>query len=832
MTMPPDEETSGDGDETGHRPPNNNGVKEISFQTSSGERIPKTSAPSVITDEELFECDHIPLHLIGHIQGNTGHVIFVTFPLGQVVAVDENIRDLEWITAPPGAPSGARAMLGTPLNAWVPKNMQQAIMRAMYHSTRNGLVRNFYFEQGYALSVVVASAEKNLFALEIEAAEGEDILDKYNDTLMYISKLVDFYANESIVNMACDTIFELFPEYDRGMVYRFNDDLSGEVIHEVRRGNLKTTYLGHRFPKYDLPLSARQLYLKNGLRYIRSSAEPNVPIVSMGSQQVDLTHVRSRSVARPHLIYMQNMGVRCSMSLAIVVENELWGLFAFHGYKRPFRPSLHQRIACEAIASMVSVRVESLIRKAASARIVSLGESLQRWNTTKSFQNNLKALGQEILDVVEADVLVGSMNGESVVIGDATIAPSEAFWRNPPKISTQSDLVVAISREEIAAKGYSEQDCPASGFVYFGDGEMVQIYLGRSDRSTDVKWAGNPDQPKLRGLDGVLNPRNSFQIFMEKARKESKAWSTADLNVISVLQDRIRTGQAHEWMTALLKSDIEEANMRYFSLLDRDRDNSQFFAHVSALMKRFGSESHDRMSPCNIGLGIDNRFQGTGLGLFICVSLCHQLGGYIACLSTPNIGTTFHVGIPVEILHGRDTTSDFENNRDEGTIDASIPLRSSILIVDDNKVNLKLLKMSLKKELRNAEKYVDVVMADGGEAAFAKYKEILPSVVIIDYHMPGMNGLDATKAIRKYEQAHGIQPSFILSYTADLSCEAHDLLVTSGSDGIMTKPPPRDFIQKLVRRMEVSKTTQVMQNYTDCATSGSLEEIESSHASS
>ena len=320
-------------------------------ETVSGESIPTSSAHSLITDDELIECDRIPLHLIGNIQGCTGNVVFVSFPLGQIVAVDANIRDLGWIQAPPGAQRGPRAMLGTPLSAWVPRTLQQAIVRAMYASIRNSLARNFYFEQGYALTVAMASTDGNLFAIEIEPAEGEDVLDNYSDTLMYISKLVDFYANESIVNMACDTIFELLPGYDRGMVYRFNDDLSGEVIHEVRRGNLSTTYLGHRFPKNDIPLSSRQLYLKNTLRYIRSSSEVDVPIISLDDQTVDLTHVRSRSVAKPHLMYMQNMGVKSSMSLAIVVENELWGLLAFHGYRRTFRPSLHQRIACEAIAS-------------------------------------------------------------------------------------------------------------------------------------------------------------------------------------------------------------------------------------------------------------------------------------------------------------------------------------------------------------------------------------------------------------------------------------------------------------------------------------------------
>jgi light-regulated signal transduction histidine kinase (bacteriophytochrome) len=546
----------------------------------------KTRPPTLVTDEELFECDHIPLHLIGHIQGNTCNVLFVSFPLGHIVAVDANIRDLEWIHPPPGAPKGPSALLHTPLSAWVPREIQQAIMRAIYFSQRKGLARNFFFERECAFTVAAtASTESNVFAVEIESAKGETVLENYSDTLMYISKLVDYYANESIVNMACDTIFELLLDYDRGMVYRFNADQSGEIVHEVRRGNLSTMYLGHRFPKYDIPLSSRQLYLKNTLRYIRSSIETDVPIISskndLQQHPVDLTHVRSRSVAKPHILYMQNMGVQCSMSIAIVVENELWGLFAFHGYKRPYKPSLHQRIACEAIASMVSVRVESLLRKAASARIVSLGECMQRWTSSKSFHTNLQLLGTEILEIVNADVLVGNVNGEVTVVGDTLLAPSNAFWQKSLEHASSSmEVMQASTRHEVTTMGYSLEDCPASGFVYFAEG-CTQIFIGRAARSTDVKWGGNPDQPKVRGLDGVLNPRTSFEIYMEKARKESKPWSAADLNVVSVLQERICTGQAYEWMTTLLKSDIEEANMRYYSLLDRDRDNSQFFAHVS-----------------------------------------------------------------------------------------------------------------------------------------------------------------------------------------------------------------------------------------------------------
>lgn len=45
--------------------------------------------------------------------------------------------------------------------------------------------------------------------------------------------------------------------------------------------------------------------------------------------------------------------------------------------------------------------------------------------------------------------------------------------------------------------------------------------------------------------------------------------------------------------------------------------------------------------------GTNRTFQGTGLGLFICLSLCHQLNGFLSCSSTPGVGSAFHIGIPV-----------------------------------------------------------------------------------------------------------------------------------------------------------------------------------------
>lgn len=394
---------------------------------------------------------------------------------------------------------------------------------------------------------------------------------------------MEFYANETIASTACDAVFSVMGKYDRGMVYRFNDDLSGEVIHEIRSSNVETTsYLGLRFPSSDIPLPARELYIKNGLRYIHNLEEENVPVVSNG-QQVDLTQIRMRAVAKPHVIYLRNMGVMSSLSLAIVVDGELWGLLAFHGYTVPFTPSLHQRIACETIVKMVSVRIEAMDKKAQSSRIIRLGEVLLSMNHDRNLIVNLEEIGDPLLSALDCDLLfVNTIDPrqdktETLCIGDSSLKPSHQFWKAVATVENRKISVVS-NRDMLLEMGLTEDDCPARGALFFREGRM-QIMLGRAMRARDVMWAGNPDEPKLR-IGGILNPRNSFETYMEKARLEAKAWSREDLNVVSVFRDRV-CEHCHHFEMTLLQQNIADTNKKYLSAIDRAQENYEFFARMS-----------------------------------------------------------------------------------------------------------------------------------------------------------------------------------------------------------------------------------------------------------
>lgn len=367
-----------------------------------------TADRNLISDKELSECDREKLHLIGHTQGGSGHALFISYPEGKILACDANAFTVPWIrrredlnqkraneellrqqngggsvagttiaaSASAGEATAVAAdaaslpavnmdmvesssveeMIGCALQRWLPPSLYHDIIDSIESMKKARSTRTFLFyeyrEDAYAVSLSTTNRLCSNICVEIEEIEGTEAAGEFYNTLVSVGRVMEFYADDRVIKNACDTVFNLLENYERGMVYQFRDDNSGEVLHEIKKPHITTSYLGMRFPASDIPLPARQLYIKNGLRYIENVEAEAVPIISDGP--VDLSHCRMRAVAKPHIVYLRNMGIVSSLSIAIVVEGELWGLLAFHGYSKPFKPSLHQRIACETVRTRLT----------------------------------------------------------------------------------------------------------------------------------------------------------------------------------------------------------------------------------------------------------------------------------------------------------------------------------------------------------------------------------------------------------------------------------------------------------------------------------------------
>lgn len=356
-------------------------------ENSAANEANESSDSHLISDKQLSECDREKLHLVGNIQDGAGHVLFFSFPEAKIVAADLSVWAIPWIrssadeaAAVAASQAGndekmqevgessdemeddgkvklkdARLLLGLKIADCVPSELLEDIMEAIDSMEKAKSQRTFRFftyeGESYSISVSSTKNDFSIVGVEIEEVDEDEETGSFYNTLVSLGRVMEFYADEKILGTACDTVFKLLGSYDRGMVYQFNDDRSGEVVHEIKKDDILSSYLGMRFPAADIPLPARRLYIKNGLRYIQNVNAAYNPIVDNGNTKIDLSHCRMRAVARPHIVYLRNMGVVSSLSIAIVVDNELWGLLAFHGYKKPFKPSLHQRIACESVST-------------------------------------------------------------------------------------------------------------------------------------------------------------------------------------------------------------------------------------------------------------------------------------------------------------------------------------------------------------------------------------------------------------------------------------------------------------------------------------------------
>src|SRR6201999_1893177 len=104
---------------------------------------------------------------------------------------------------------------------------------------------------------------------------------------------------------------------------------------ESKRDDLNS-FLGLHYPSTDIPAQARALYEKNWIRLISDvnyTPTPLVPAIDPETEvPLDLTYATLRSVSPIHIEYLQNMGVRASMSISLLRQGRVWGLIACPPY--------------------------------------------------------------------------------------------------------------------------------------------------------------------------------------------------------------------------------------------------------------------------------------------------------------------------------------------------------------------------------------------------------------------------------------------------------------------------------------------------------------------
>ncbi len=488
------------------------------------------------TTVDLTNCDREPIHLLGHVQAY-GCLISTSADL-MINHLSENCH----------------AILGLDPKEVVGQRLLELLPSQTIHDLRSKLQVSGIADAGPSRLFAYDVLENGtLFDISIHASGSSYIFEfepktdaTGRDDLSMVQPLIARVSRKDTVKTAAQEAtmaLQLLSGFDRVMVYQFAPDGSGEVIAERHAAGMEP-FLGLRYPASDIPQQARALYKRSTLRLIADvdgEIAPLVPQKNPNGDPLDLSLSVTRAVSPIHLEYLRNMGVAASMSVSILKDGELWGLFACH-HRTARYVDYERRTAIELFAQFFSYELERKIDaeirdEERSARTLH-DRLMMRLSSGGDLIDSFEDIADELSQIINSDGIAVFSEGRYTARGAAPNA--EEFKRLVRFLNTAPTGKVFATDNLIA--NYPDAEAIAdrvSGLVAVPISRTPRDYIVffRHEIARSVRWAGNPEKPVQLGPNGTrLTPRKSFDAWTEMVRNTSDPWTDSDLRTAESLR--------------------------------------------------------------------------------------------------------------------------------------------------------------------------------------------------------------------------------------------------------------------------------------------------------
>ena len=385
------------------------------------------------------------------------------------------------------------------------------------------------------------------------------------DTANVIGRLTANTDQVGTANDLCKAVFTL-SSYDRAMTYKFLDDLSGEVIYELKDDdNVKSSFLGLRFPAGDIPLSARRAYVDNPVRFIADVHKPSCDLIQKPGSDISLSQSFLRGCVAAHRSYLQAMKVKGSISIAVTtVEGNLWGLVVMHSYTQTIIPTIEDRVTYAILASVTSTQVQNIEN----------AERLNMETTIKTLVSQIDCKSSLGLFIVQnKTALLETFSADSITLithdGPPTTVGGDGV--------TLQDLPTELVNEPLKC---GRLESPLRSFACLSVLGYKLVFTRRCSYNP-IMWAGNPD--KLRASEvspEMARPRQSFEKYMDHRSQNPPPFTKRDRAVLTMTGDLLKS-VIHQMKLEYAEKKIVLAQRASHAVEMKSDQNYAFFANMS-----------------------------------------------------------------------------------------------------------------------------------------------------------------------------------------------------------------------------------------------------------
>lgn len=423
----------------------------------------------------------------------------------------------------------------------------------------------------------------DLLAFEIEPQQSDttpinkralSIISEFDSRIQHTQKL------KTLLSKMIVFLRQTF-HFDKAMVYQFDTDCTGTVVAESSVQAM-SSYLGLKFPSTDVPKPARQMLRQVPFRYTPDVHYQGLDVTTSADikQYLQLTTCRVSPVAPVHKNYLNNMGVRASLTIPLIIDNKLWGLIAFHHRQvKHISPINRQLLRILANNLQLAIQHKNILQDQKNA------------DQAITLQNHLKEIaacaGTDIwqaLKRLQASLFqVLRCQGFALVANDKIYTYGQTPSKHNIKIFLQ--WVNQYHSENFYTNHLPKLDKRFENWRQYGCGvysvrlllkDEYYFIIFRKELQKEVTWAGNPNEAyHINEQTGHYTPRASFERWRDKQKFEAKHWSDFDHKTISALQYVIL-----EYLTQELLYD--SANTDY---LTKAYNRNYLFRQLQAMME-------------------------------------------------------------------------------------------------------------------------------------------------------------------------------------------------------------------------------------------------------